>query len=303
MPALELPPLDRWTFDTVLELVRTHEFEPGQFDYKVVLNGTGPRQDEVLKSIQRTACSLANTIGGYILFGVKDRREAVGSPDERIVGIPLGDDLRKQFGDKLQAIQPEVHFDAAPRALPLPADATRGVFVVSVPLSPLRPHRAPDGIFYRRGDGGSAIAMSYYEVRDQMLITEERTRRAALLRLELRQYQRQADTLLAFDTGVINSATRLDTSAFKMLLADVALLVPPSSQILDQLLELAEAANMANLLLDDARHPVLTTGDATVPKRRLLEIQGRLNRVRDLARECDQYLGERLAALSSTPVR
>jgi hypothetical protein len=104
------------------------------------------------------------------------------------------------------------------------------------------------------------------------------------------------------DTGVINSATRLDTGAFKMLLADVALLVPPRSQILDQLLELADAANMVNLLLDDARHPGLTIGDATVPKRRLLEIQGRLNRVRDLARECDQYVGDRLAALSSTTV-
>jgi hypothetical protein len=38
--------------------------------------------------------------------------------------------------------------------------------------------------------------MSYYKVRDQMLITEERLRRAAPLRLELRQYQRQAETLL-----------------------------------------------------------------------------------------------------------
>src|SRR5947209_8762234 len=107
MPPAAMPPLEQWTFQTVLDLVRTHEFEPGHFDYKSVLTGSGPQRDEVLTSIQRTACSLANTDGGYILFGVKDRRDQVPTPEERVVGIPLGGDLRKQFGDKLQQIQPE----------------------------------------------------------------------------------------------------------------------------------------------------------------------------------------------------
>jgi hypothetical protein len=78
--------------------------------------------------------------------------------------------------------------------------------------------------------------------------------------------------------------------------------VPPGGQVLDQLLELADAANMANVLLDDAKNPlrrVVPEEDPMTPKRRLLEIQGNLTRVLQLARDCDQYLDRQVAALSS----
>ncbi len=40
------------------------------------------------------------------------------------------------------------------------------------------------GVYYRRGDGGSAVAMTHYEVRDQMMYTEDRMKKVTLLRLE-----------------------------------------------------------------------------------------------------------------------
>ena len=42
----DLPPrLEDWTYDTVENLVKKYEFEPGAFDYKDVLNPTGPNQN------------------------------------------------------------------------------------------------------------------------------------------------------------------------------------------------------------------------------------------------------------------
>lgn len=254
MPEFDLPPLERWTFQTVLDLARIHEFEHGQFDYKSVLTGSGPQRDEVLASIQRTACSLANSDGGYILFGVKDRREQVGTPDERLIGIPLGGDLRKQFGDKVQHVQRELHFDTVPQPLLLPTDSSRGVFVVGIPLSPLRPHRTPDGVFHRRGDGGSAIAMSYYEVRDQMLLSDERLRRASLLLLELNHYRRQATKLLGMDRAVVTSLIRFDTTAIKPLLAEVVVLVPKDHPLLSEVLDIVDAAAAFNILMEQNSH-------------------------------------------------
>ncbi len=37
--------LEDWTYETVKYLVKKYEFEPGTFDYKDVLNPTGPNQN------------------------------------------------------------------------------------------------------------------------------------------------------------------------------------------------------------------------------------------------------------------
>ena len=134
--------VDEWTLDTVITVVQKYEFEPGTFDYKgtLVLPRTEPKRDEVYSSIRRTACSMANADGGFILFGVRDRGQSVSSPDDRIVGIPLGGDLRKQFAEKITAIERPVYFEASPHPIMLPTNTDRGVFIVYIPQSLLRPH-------------------------------------------------------------------------------------------------------------------------------------------------------------------
>jgi predicted HTH transcriptional regulator len=166
---VSLPPLAAWTYDVILTIVRTYEYEPGEFDYKSVLNAVRDAgRDQHNASIARTAASMANSGGGFILFGVTDRAQQVNPSEARIQGIPLDGDLRKEFWEKIKGIQPELHFEAAPAPIALPSDSTRGVFVVSVPQSPRRPHMVwPAGVFFRRGAGGAADAMNVYEVRDQ----------------------------------------------------------------------------------------------------------------------------------------
>ncbi len=134
---------------------------------------------------------MANADGGFILFGVKDRKYPVSSPDVRLEGLPLGADLRRLFGDKISDIQRELHFEAIPKPIVLPNDPTRGFFVVYIPPSPRRPHMvAYEGVFYRRGEGGTSERMAFYEVREQMLYTEERLQKVTLFRLQLAQYRR-----------------------------------------------------------------------------------------------------------------
>src|SRR5437899_2874706 len=96
---------------------------------------TGANQNEYVKSIGSTVCSMANTYGGFILFGVQDRKVPVAAPEHRIVGIPVGGDLLKEFGNKIESIQPEVYFEAVPQVLKRPDDPSKGVFVIRVPKS------------------------------------------------------------------------------------------------------------------------------------------------------------------------
>jgi hypothetical protein len=240
---VEIPErVDEWTLDTVKEVVRKHEFEPGRFDYKAYLQpATRTSDPDHIPSIRRTVCSMANAGGGYILFGILDRSIKVRSPDERIVGFPLGKDLLKQFGEKIQAIQPDVYFEASPAPIKL-SDPAKGIFVVHIPTSLRRPHMVEStGAFYRRGQGGHAVQMGFYEVRDQMLYTEELRRKVTLLRLVIAQYLAQMEKMryVAHNQGKV----RFDTRPFATILVDASIFFPPSDDLLKDLLDIPIVAD------------------------------------------------------------
>ncbi len=238
--------LEDWTYETVEYLVEKYEFEPGAFDYKDALNPTGPNKNDYIASIRRTACSMANTGGGFILFGVKDRRVAVAVRKDRITGIPIGGDMLKEFGDKIVAVQPDIYFEAVPQVLPLRKDSSKGVFVVHIPQSQRRPHMATsEGVYYRRGENGTAVPMTHYEVRDQMMYTEDRMKKVTLLRLELAQY---IEIAIHVQSEVNNTLYRFDVSAFKVLLAEVCGLIP--SSLLRELLNVPKKADVMNKRLE-----------------------------------------------------
>jgi hypothetical protein len=250
--------LEDWTWETMVTLVKKHEFEPGIYDYKDVLHPTGDQKhrDEHNDSIRRTACSMANTSGGFILFGVKDRRKRVDTLEKRIIGIPVQGDLRKEFGDKVGDLQPEIYFDTA--LFRHPDDGNKGVFVVSIPLSPRRPHMVSAiGAYYKRGDGGSARHMDHYEVREQMLYTEERLQRVMLFRLEIAQYLELIQMLPSDGYEVIRTFYRFDTSAYKVLLADICSLLPASGNLLSLLLKVPLQANMINRRLESVPSSII----------------------------------------------
>lgn len=266
--------LEDWTFDTIVNLVRKYEFEPGNFDYKDALNATGTGRIDHLASIRRTVCSMANTNGGFILFGVRDRRQRVANLEDRIAGIPVGGDLRREFGQKIEIVQPEIYFEAMPHVLILRNDSNRGVFIVYIPQSQRRPHMV-DGIYYRRGEGGTAVPMTHYEVREQMMNTEDRIKKVALLRLELAQYKEVATLIQHGDprfpsVPLAETPYRFDTSAFKVLLADVCGLIP--SDLLRRFLKISQTANTINNRIERLQQGH-KTGDAQGISRELPEFQ------------------------------
>jgi len=90
----------------------------------------------------------------------------------------------------MPGVAAEFRFEASPQSIAIPGSTIEGIFVVRIPLSSFRPHMVSEtGAFFRRGDGGAAERMNYYEVRDQMLLTNERLQRLVLLRLELAMYR------------------------------------------------------------------------------------------------------------------
>ncbi|MGZ6365140.1 MAG: AlbA family DNA-binding domain-containing protein [Ktedonobacteraceae bacterium] len=281
--------LEVWTYDTVVNLVAKYKDEPSIFDFKEVLNATHPAKGDHAMSIRRTTCSMANAGGGYILFGVLDRKKPASTLEARIPGIPLETDLRKKFQEKIASLQRPVHFDVIPSPILLPTNSQRGVFVVSIPQSPLRPHVDPStGVFYRRADGGNADHMDFYEVREQMMYTEERLRKVRLFRLEIAQYQQITITLMQLGELVITNLLRYDTSAFKTILADICGFIPSSSNLLQQLLEIPITAKLINDRLTREVIPGISwNGSPAERARPILENHTHLDRLLTL---CTQEL-------------
>jgi len=198
---------------------------------------------------------MANADGGFILFGVRDRDQAVNSSDDRIVGIPLKGDLRKIFSEKISPLQRPIYFNASPKAIVLPTDSQRGIFIVLVPQSQLRPHiDLSSGCFYRRGEGGKADKMNFYEIHEQMMYTEERLRKVTLFRLEIAQYRELISSLLQLEDNITNALLRFDTGAFKVMLADICGFIPPSTTLLSELLGIPVYANLINEFLERATY-------------------------------------------------
>jgi|GEM_PF-3557871 len=281
--------LGEWTFDTVVSLVKKYEFEPGTFDYKDVLNPTSTDvyREEHRESIRRTVCSMANTSGGVILFGVQDRKKEVAKSEDRIVGIPIGGDLRKHFGDKIMNIQPEVYFETTPQVLPLPNNQDRGIFIVRIPKSQRRPHMVQStGAYYRRGENGTAIFMNHYEVREQMIYTEDRLQRVNLLRLEIAQYLEIAYSMSMEQVYVVKSLYRFDTGAFKVLLADICSLVP--SHLLRTLLRIPLEANLINKHVENTSQPGKPSVMEAPLHYYINDRDGILHRVSELKKLCEQ---------------
>ncbi len=213
------PPLEEWTLETVRRVVAEHQHEPDWLDYKEALvpHRASEKKDEHRDSIRRCACAMSNTNGGFIVFGVKDK----GDAEDRLVGIDLTKDLRKQFGDLLDKIDPNIRgFDA--KTIPFNTDKPgEGVWVVQLPVSPLRPHML-GGKFYKRMAAGKCEAMSTHEVREQIILSQETIRRIVLLEANVRRMQTLAEEMREQEFKPHQCSIRYSAESTRLVLAGVA---------------------------------------------------------------------------------
>jgi hypothetical protein len=240
-----------WNVETIRELIESHAYEPGWFDFKEVLTATKGDRGKYREGLQKTIAAMANGEGGFIIFGVADPAKLTSaSGRDQLVGIELNSRLQQEFGNIANAIDPPVRFSIIPRPIPLDTDPQRGILVVRILRSPLRPHYAV-GQFWRRGDGGQAAKMTYYEIRDQLLLSEERLRRVDTLRTLLEVFQFQ---LAAIDPNRLHLlADRLNVALLNNLMPEVIGLMPKQSNADHLLIEVAGFAAQVNMVLDWAQ--------------------------------------------------
>lgn len=240
--------LEEWSYEVVCELVNRSLGETYTYDFKAVLSDSKPEGlSKVNYGIRKTTAAFANTVGGFIIFGVLDEKSGVRGT-ERIRGIEQRPELSKEFADKTKAIQPTVHFDASNIMIP---DRDDILWIVYIPLSPLRPHsflEKEQWHFWKRGRGGN-LAMTYEEMREQFLGTEERRRKLQLFYFEARRMRENLKHTYmsgALRTKEIGYMT-IEANVLESLLPDIHPLIHENFNLLNAIGEVRKAINIMQL--------------------------------------------------------
>lgn len=164
--------LEKWDFNTILRLVDKGVFETEDFDFK----------GDIPQELDKTVCAFANSKGGFLIFGVRDKRQI--SNEDRIQGIIPKKDFPKEFGDKLTGkIAPPIRYDFKNPPIRIPHNENV-IHVVHIPKSSL-PHMSSDSIFWHRTNKGNE-RMTWHQIRYAFL-QEQKTvvRKSAQFRYAL----------------------------------------------------------------------------------------------------------------------
>lgn len=175
--------LEGWDLRAILSLLAQGVFESDRFDFKESL--PDPRNEPEKLGLRKTCAALANSAGGFLVFGVKDQKDL--PHEQRVAGFEATFDLPERFGNFPAQCEPSVSwiFKNPPVVLP----NGRCVHVVQVPKGRSGPHAVPDGgrlLFFKRTSKGNEH-MSYHELRSMFVDGARRHSDLALLSTEIQR--------------------------------------------------------------------------------------------------------------------
>ena len=253
--------LGGWSIEVVKALVQRGIFESDRFDFKEQLPHKSDDKDKL--RLVKTCASFANSIGGFLIFGVKDDKGL--SPADRLVGLDAVDDFPERFGNFPAIAEPSVEWTFRNPALSL--ENGRLIHVVHVVESQSRPHAVLEQDrwwFCKRTSKGTEI-MSYDEVRLAFQDTETKRTKLALLSAELDHTIWIADRVLQEVPEEIPDehngtpahwswATRYSTTLIDSLLGDAVSLFAKRREIWTSLARLRDELRHSNAVAEAFAH-------------------------------------------------
>lgn len=224
--------LAAWNYDRILELAKQGRCEGERHDFKYNLPDA--------HNLTKLCCSFANSQGGFIIVGVKER-----SGHFLVEGISPDIEIAKKFGDKLNVI-PTIEY-SSPVLINCPSSADKVLYVFEVPASLIRPHipsEADKRVFWKRTPAGCE-QMTYNEIQEQFLRTEERREKLKLLYIELLLNN---EALVGMSRVLNNhySLVTLDKNVLDRLLVDTYSVVQGQTELLRILLTLRSEIAIIN---------------------------------------------------------
>lgn len=222
--------LEDWTFEVVKELARLGQTETDRHDFKSRL----PDVDNLTKE----CCSFANSKGGFIVIGVKQRGNRF-----IVEGMDPDPEIATKFGHKIRA-DPTIPFPP-PHLLSIPK-SQKVLYVFHIPRSSERPHipSAQDKrVFWKRTNTGCE-QMTLEEIRAEFMHYEERREKLKLLFIELAANKNQLSQIGGAQDAL--PLLTLDSSVLERLLVDLYSILQDDRELIRILLNLREQIRVCN---------------------------------------------------------
>jgi hypothetical protein len=238
--------LTDWSIDMIISLLDRHVFEDESFDFKQALPDS--KDEEGKSRIRKLCAALANSEGGFIVFGVSDGRGMTSL--ERLMGVDPQIDFPERFGNFPRACVPSVRWNF--RNPPLKAASGRLIHVVYIPKSWHAPHAIDlsDGrwTFPKRTNKGTE-SMNIDEVRSGFLGLYEKRLKLQLLKTELLSIKEDAALCYVSDVNKIADSYQLvsfDTAVVDSVIADTYSVTANYPDLLSHLSKVRQITRLAN---------------------------------------------------------
>ena len=234
--------LNGWSLTVVHALLAQGYDEGDRFDFKEML----PKDPDGRVRLAKTCAAFANSLGGYLVFGVAD---AKGPVEQRLTGFDPSIDFPVQFGDYPRLCVPSVEWAPRNPAIKLPNG--RSLPVVHIPASARIPHavreRSGAWLFAKRTAKGNE-AMTIEEIRAAFLGFYEKRVKLQLLRTELQRIQHKAGLMTPMMYKLTDQPTMLtfDTVVIESILPDTYTLLVRSPDLLSKLGEIRDYCRQVN---------------------------------------------------------
>jgi predicted HTH transcriptional regulator len=245
--------LSEWTHDWIKEILDSDRAEDAFLEFKAELNNKDPKSSY---NIRKSLTSFANTLGGFVVFGIKDKQAATGW--DRLCGLGDTSEFAKQLTNKLSGgkVIPSITFEG-PAFFELEHSKKKfSVGVIKVNIGELRPYAIvsdQDGLlhFWARGNQ-TAIAMTYPSLTKTVEESSQLRNWLAALYLDTEYIDSFADRMLideaSRETNIpvvkINAIINSDQSS------QIISLVPNDVQLVKLIWHLREQIDLVNSFRD-----------------------------------------------------
>ena len=158
--------VDEWSIGKITDLIHEGYDENQTLEFKKSVNPEGHR-------IATTACTFANTMGGYLIFGIDSDRSK--NYQERLVGVDNVDQTKRQIIDKINQINPHIpvqNLQFKKNNIILPNGKV--IIILQISNSFAAPHQFEHKFYKRLPDGNEPMTAT--EVKN-VVINSQKNRR------------------------------------------------------------------------------------------------------------------------------
>ena len=189
--------LDGWNYFKILNFVDSILEENEHLEY---LGKAWNLSKEEKLDIERRICSFSNTEGGYILFGIKEKRGAPplqGLLSLEIVGVDKVPNSDIRIANIIKNTIPSIKLGFSQIEIPT---SDKVIIVVKIEKSLDMPVQSSEGIFYIRVQSSSR-RMNRDTIRNLFLESDQKVQKRNNLLFELEDIERTCENILVQEKG------------------------------------------------------------------------------------------------------